>query len=71
MYFLACCDNEGKCIGFLKRDKQSISTDPDRERNELLSFKRKQDTNEITMQINMSHLLLPNGYAFRVCAVRG
>ena len=69
-YYLACCDNDGRCFGYLKNDK-TVSTDPDNEVDQLMAFKRKADTNEIVMQINMSHMLMPNGYPFRVVAVRG
>lgn len=70
MYYLACCDDDGKCFGFLKYDK-TVSTDPDNEMDKLMSFKRKKDTNELIMQINLSNMLLPNGYPFRVTAVKG
>ena len=71
MYYLACCDDEGKCIGFLRNDK-TMSTDPDNEMEKLMSFKKKADTNEICMQINLSHGLFPNGmrYDFRVTPVK-
>ena len=70
MYYVACCDNEGKCFGFLKNDK-TVSVDPDSDLCQLISFKRKKDANEIVMQINMSNLLMPNGYPYRVVAVKG
>lgn len=69
MYYLAVCDNDGKCFGFLRRDK-SVSKDPDREMDQLMSFKRKKDTNEIVMQINFGHMLLPNGPSYRVAVVK-
>ena len=72
MYYLACCDDEGKCIGFLRNDK-TMSTDPDNEMEKLMKFKKKSDTNETCMQINLSHSLFPNGmrYDFRVVPVKG
>ena len=70
MYYLACCNNKGECFGFLKKDR-TVSTDPDNEMKQLMSFKRKGDTNEIVMQINMSHMLMPNGCPYRVVAVKG
>lgn len=70
MYYLACCDNNGKCFGFLRKDR-SVSRDPDNETEKLMAFKRKKDTNEIVLQINLGHMLLPNGCAFRVTAVKG
>lgn len=70
MWYLACCDNEGKCFGFLRKDK-TVSTNPDAELGKLMSFKRKADTNETIMQINLSHMLMPNGVAYRVTAVKG
>lgn len=70
MYYLAACDNNGKCFGFLKKDR-TISKNPDADMDQLMVFKRKKDTNEITMQINFGHMLLPNGPAYRVVAVKG
>ena len=70
MWYLACCDNDGKCFGFLRKDR-TVSTNPDVELEKLMSFKRKADTNETIMQINLSHMLLPNGVAYRVTAVKG
>ena len=69
MYYLACCDSDGKCFGFLRRDK-TVSKNPDNERDKLMKFKKKSDSNEIVLQINMSQML-PNGYLFRVVAVKG
>lgn len=69
MYYLACCDSDGKCFGFLRQDK-TISKNPDNERDKLMKFKKKSDSNEIVLQINMSQML-PNGYPFRVVAVKG
>ncbi len=70
MYYLACCDNNGRCFGFLKKDR-TISKDPDNEMDKLMAFKRKKDTNEIVLQINLGHMLLPNGCSYRVTAVKG
>ena len=70
MWYLACCDDSGKCFGYLKKDK-TVSKDPDNEINQLMAFKRKKDANEIIMQINMSHLLMPNGFDFRVAVIKG
>ena len=69
MWYLACCDNRGKCFGFLRKDR-TVSTNPDAELEKLMSFKRKADTNETIMQINLSHMLLPNGSAYKVTAVK-
>lgn len=69
MYYIACCDDDGICFGYLRTDK-TVSENPDREMNKLMKFKRKTDVDEICLQINMSRALLPNGYPFRVCAVR-
>lgn len=69
MWYLACCDNEGKCIGFL-RENHTVSTDPDNDKS-LISFKRKKDTSELVNQINLSHMLMENGYPFRAVAVKG
>jgi len=70
MWYLACCDNDGRCFGFLRKDR-TVSTNPDAESEKLMSFKRKADTNETIMQINLSHMLMPNGVAYRVTAVKG
>ena len=72
MWYLATVDDEGKCFGFLKND-MTISKDPDNEKDQLMTFKRKADTNELCMQINFSRTLLPNsvGYSFRVAPVKG
>lgn len=69
MYYLACCDSEGKCIGFLRNDR-TMSEDPDNETDKLMAFKKKGDANETILQINMSRLL-PYGYPFRVTLVKG
>ena len=70
MWYLACCDDKGKCFGFLRKDK-TVSTDPDTEMEKLMAFKTKKATMETIMQINLSHMLLPNGSAYRVAAVKG
>ena len=70
MFYLAACDNDGKCFGFLRKDR-SICTDPDNEMDQLMSFKRKKDTNEIVLQINLGHALLPDGPSYRVAVVKG
>lgn len=70
MYYLACCDDAGKCFGFLRNDR-TISTDPGADMDNLMSFKRKKDASEIIMQINLSHMLMANGIPYRVAAVKG
>lgn len=70
MYYLAVCDSDGKCIGFLKNNME-ISKNPDDELNKLMSFKKKSDSNEKVMQINLGHTLLPNGFLYRVTTVKG
>lgn len=70
MWYLACCDDEGKCFGFLRKDK-TVGTDPDAEMERLMVFKTKKATTETIMQINLSHMLLPNGSTYRVTAVKG
>lgn len=70
MYYLAVCDSDGKCIGFLKNNME-ISKNPDDELNELMSFKKKSDSNERVMQINLGHSLLPDGFPYRVTTVKG
>ncbi len=71
MWYLATINDEGNCFGFLKKD-MTISNDPDNEKDELLSYKKKADTNEICMKINFSKMLLQNsvGYSFRVAPVK-
>lgn len=70
MYYLAVCDSDGKCIGFLKNNME-ISKNPDDELSELMSFKKKSDSNEKVMQINLGHYLLPDGFPYRVTTVKG
>lgn len=70
MYYLAACDNDGRCFGFLRKDR-TVSRDPDNEMDQLMAFKRKKDTSEIVLQINLGHMLLPSGCEYRVTAVRG
>lgn len=70
MWYLATCDNDGKCVGFLRKDR-TISKNPDNEMDHLMSFKRKKDANETVLQINLSHMLLPNGCSYRVAVVKG
>lgn len=69
MYYLATCDSEGKCFGFLKNDK-TISKNPDKEMDDLLGFRTKAIAQEKALQINMGHLLLPNGSPYRVAVVK-
>ena len=69
MWYLAACDDDGKCFGFLRKDK-TVSKDPDNEVDKLMTFKKKADTNEICMQINLSRMLMPNGFTFRVAPVK-
>lgn len=69
MYYIACCDNEGKCFGFLRNDK-SVSKNPDNEMDKLMKFKRKGDANELILQWNLGHMLLPNGSDFRITTVK-
>jgi hypothetical protein len=69
MWYLAVCDDTGKCIGFLKKDK-TISSDPDSEMENLMSFKKKKDTNELAMQINLGHVLIKDGCEYRITPVK-
>lgn len=71
-YYLAVCNEDGICVGFLKQD-DTVCTDADlldKHPEILLSYKRKADANEKVLQINLSHLLLPNGIPYRVVAVK-
>lgn len=70
MYYLAVCNNDGVCYGYLKKDN-SISKDPDNEIDKLICYKNKSQANEKALQINLGHLLLPNGSTFRVAVVKG
>lgn len=70
MYVLACCDNNGKCFGFFGKDRSVISDENKLTEEYLMVFDKKRDTNEICMQINLGHLLLPNGSAYRVTPVK-
>lgn len=70
MYYIACCGNDGKCFGFLRNDK-TVSENPDSEIDKLMKFKKKEDANELILQWNIGHILLPNGSNFRITAVKG
>lgn len=70
MYYLATCDNKGKCFGYLRTDN-TVSKNPDDEMDKLLCYKKKSEANEKAMQINLGHMLLPNGADFRVAVVKG
>ena len=70
MYYLACCDNDGRCFGFLRTDN-TVSKNPDKEIDKLICFKKKSEASEKVMKINLSHSLLPNGFPFRVTVVKG
>lgn len=70
MYYLAVCDDEGRCFGYLRTDN-TVSKNPDEEMNQLMSFKKKKDASEKVMQINLGHLLLSNGAPFRVTVAKG
>ena len=69
MYYLATCDDNGKCFGFLRKD-ETISKDPDNEIDKLMSFQMKAKCHEKALQLNLGRLLLPNGRAYRVVPVR-
>ena len=78
MYYLACCDDNGICIGFLKKDRR-VSENPDRDKENLnldrdkenlMCFTKKRDAYKIINQINLSHLLMPNGYPFMVAVIK-
>ena len=70
MYYLAVCDNDGRCYGYLRTDN-TVSKEPDKEIDKLMCFKKKSEASEKVMQINLGHLLLPNGAPFRVVVVKG
>ena len=72
MYYLAACDDDGRCFGFLRTDN-TVSKKPDEEMDKLICFKKKSEASEKVMQINLSRLLLPNGVGmpFRVTVVKG
>lgn len=70
MYYLAACNNEGKCFGYLRIDN-IVSENPDDEMDKLLCYKKKSEASEKAMQINLGHTLLPNGSKFRIAVVKG
>lgn len=70
LWFLACCDDDGVCIGYLTKNQQ-VCEDPDNDISNLMSFDKKKDAEAKAMQINLSKALLPNGYPFRVVVVKG
>jgi hypothetical protein len=69
MYFLAACDDSGRCFGFLRKDG-SVSKNPDAEPDKLKSYEKKAYADEKAMQINLGHALLPDGSPFRVAVVK-
>ena len=69
MYYLAVCNDEGICYGFLKANN-TVTKNPDADRDNLMCFKKKSDANSKAMQINLGHLLLPHGADFRVAVVK-
>ena len=70
MYYLAACDNEGKCFGYLRIDN-TVSENPDDEMDKLLCYEKKSEASEKAMKINLGHALLPNGSKFRIAVVKG
>ena len=86
MYGLAACDHTGRCVGFVCQKKNStknfilddltkiriLEQDKNYEMDDfkLLTFKKKGDTNEIVLQNNLGHLLLPNGNPYRYVAIK-
>lgn len=70
MYYLAACDNEGKCLGFVTK-WAGVSTDPDKEIESLAAYVSKAKASERALQINLGHALLPNGAPYRVTVVKG
>lgn len=70
MFALACCNDEGVCIGFLSKT-DTLVTDKNKFTDEfLVTFPNKKKANEKVLQINLGHSLLPNGHPFRVTPVR-
>lgn len=41
-----------------------------RKKENLMCFTKKRDAHEIINQINLSHLLMPNGYLFMVAVIK-
>ena len=50
MYYLAACDNDGRCFGYLRTDN-TVSKNPDKEIDKLMCFKKKSEASEKVMQI--------------------
>lgn len=75
VYVLAACDDSGACIGFMRNDK-TIESDPEKlddmdfVQENLMVRNKKSDFDEVALQINLGHTLLPNGHPFRVVAYR-
>ncbi len=69
-FYLAACNSEGICYGFLREDG-SISENPDNETGLLMGFEKESDAAMRVLQINLGHILLPNGAPYRVAVVRG
>ena len=66
-YYLAACDDNGKCFGFLKNN--GVSRNPEAEKAELISFENKTDAGIAAMQVNLGYMLLPGGPSYRVTVV--
>lgn len=67
-YYLACCNDNGECIGFLTENKTVCKDNMDK----LMTFKKKADAKEKCWQINFGYLLFSDGerFPFRVTPVR-
>jgi len=86
MYGLAACDHTGRCVGFVCKRNNSSETfvldditkirileqshNYETDNFKLVTFKKKGDTNEIVLQNNLGHLLLPNGNPYRYVAIK-
>jgi len=70
MYALACCDSDGRCVGFLGKDNSVINNNSKLTEEYLDVYRNKKDANQRTLQINLGHMLLPNGFDYRVVPVK-
>ena len=68
LYYLAACDSEGICYGILRGDG-SVSGTPDNEIGLLMEFDKRSDAALKAAQINLGHVLLPDGAPYRVAVV--
>lgn len=69
-WVLYACDSDGRAFGMLGKNREVITDQAQMTKENVMLFNKKADTSELVMQINLGHMLLPNGVPYRVCPVR-